>query len=201
MRMHSRTNLLLLLIFISLVGCVANVPVRASSSQHLSLSQSSAVFPWSPGVLEQAYKKLMQQKNLTLAHALDAPDGSKVLVYKGKRVNVLSVRGSSMGFRAETYEVGSWIAARISTHSEGSTIVIFGKPTVQGVSLCSDDDAQLSDVQYFCQDTKVREDYEHMHLLNAKAEAEFISALLEELKDASKHQKHDTDMPAPPTAI
>jgi len=170
---------------VSSAGCVSQVVLRASSSQHLRREQQTAVLPMAPAELEKAWKGLMEGQHLSLANALDAPNGSRILVYKGTRVNVVSVRASSSVVAVESFDVGSWIAARIAAAPAGSQITVFGKPTVLGQEVCSEDDPSLADVDYWCQDTKIRDDSQHRHLVNGKAEAEFITAVLEKLKDAA----------------
>jgi hypothetical protein len=68
--------------------------------------------------------------------------------------------------------------------SGGTAIEFVGKPTVRGTEVCSDEDSNLADVQYWCRDTRVREDYPRRDLLKGSAEAEVIMGALEEIRPA-----------------
>ena len=176
--------------FIITTGCVSQLSLRVSSSTHLTKEKQMAVFSeWPQQDLEGMCKELMKRNGLNLIYAVDAPNGSRVLVFKGRRENLISLQSSSTMVRVDTYEIGSWFALRLSNHNRGSQITMFGKPTIRGTAVCSEDDVSLADVQYWCVDTKVREDFARRDLVNGKIEADFIGAFLENLKDLSKALK------------
>jgi hypothetical protein len=126
----------------------------------------------------------MDGAGMTLAYALDAPDGSRVIAFRRDRNSVLNVSATQSAVFVDSYQIGSWIAVRVSPAPGGARVTAFAKPSLHGVEVCSDDDASLADIRYWCSDTKVGEDYGHRELVDGRIEAELVTRLIDALKDA-----------------
>lgn len=181
MRFHSGLAGVLCAVFAA--GCVKQIPIRASSSRHLKPEQAKVDFQLPPDQLQLAVKAAFTSRGFALANALDAPDGSKLLVFTADRKTLTSLHAGGGVVMLEQYDIGSWMAARVRAFGPGSQLILFGKPQVSGHALCSDDDASLSDVQYWCQDTQIREDSTMGDMLSGRTEAEIVVGVVEELKD------------------
>jgi hypothetical protein len=175
---------LLGIVGVGLSGCIAQVPVRASADQFAAADKLRASVRGSSDAVVQQLTSLVGARGLQLVNTVDAPDSSKVYVYKGNRVAVTTIRSTDTTVHAETNEIGSWFAVRVKNASAATDVSILAKPTVRGQEVCSDEDKQLVDVKYFCQDTKVRVDYPRRDLLTGKAEAEAAVGVIEQLKQA-----------------
>jgi hypothetical protein len=171
-------------------ACVSSVPVRVSAAPHLPAGAARAQFAADAPTVTSLLTGIMRTRGFNVAYAVDAPDGSRVLMYKGHRVNVTTVEFDPLldVNREETNEIGSWFAIRFRVRSGGTAIEFVGKPTVRGTEVCSDEDSNLADVEYWCRDTRVREDYPRRDLLKGRAEAEVIMGALEELRQALEAQ-------------
>ena len=167
-------------------ACVSHVPVRASAAPHLPAGAARAQFAADVSAVTSLLTGIMRTRGFHVANALDAPDGSRVLFFKGHRRDVTTVRPDPVLDLnvEETNEIGSWFAIRFRATSGTTTIEFVGKPTVRGTEVCSDDDNNLADVGYWCRETLVREDYPRQDLLTGRAEAEVIVGALEELRQA-----------------
>jgi hypothetical protein len=165
-------------------ACVHYVPLRTSSSRYLSREQQTVLLPWGPHRAERACKQFMDGAGMALAYALDAPDKSRVIVFSRDRNSVLNVSATQSAVFVDSYQIGSWIAVRVSPAPGGARVTAFAKPSLHGVEVCSDDDPSLADVRYWCFDTKVREDYDHRELVDGRIEAELVTRLVDALKDA-----------------
>lgn len=169
---------------LSAAGCVTQVPVRASATQFVAADKLHASLKGSKEDVVQRVTALAGERGLKLVNTVDSPDTSKVYVFKGDRIAVTTVRGNASMVVGETNEIGSWLAVRVKNVSDKTDVSILAKPTVRGQEVCSDEDAQLADVQYWCKDTKVRQDYPRRDLLSGKAEAEAAAGVIEQLKQS-----------------
>jgi TolB-like protein len=165
-----------------LASCLpAQVPVRASAGRHLAPERLQAAVAAPPERTVRLLVALFAERGLRLVNTVDAKDG-RVYVFKGDRTSVTVVRGAGGVVSGESNEIGSWFAARVTGADGRSTVTLLGKPTVRGQEVCSDEDKGLADVQYWCLDTKVREDYPRQDLLDGRAEAETAVGVLERLR-------------------
>ncbi|HEX7603180.1 MAG TPA: hypothetical protein VF316_16295 [Polyangiaceae bacterium] len=158
-------------------ACVTMLAVRTSSVQILAPDQSDLVLlPASQ--LVAALHAEFAARGSPLADQRQAPNGDTVYVYKGRRTAITSVSATRTIITSQTYQIGSWFAVRVATTPGGVRLSAIGKPTVNGVEVCSDADSTLSDVQYRCQDTHVREDAtSDRQLITGREEAEVVRGI------------------------
>ena len=84
---------------------------------------------------------------------------------------------------AAASQVGSWFAVRITDDGVKSTLMLYGKPTVNGTEICGEGDDQLRDARYSCIDVRVREDWPTTQLVEGREETEVISAVISTLTE------------------
>jgi hypothetical protein len=152
--------------------------VRTSSVQILAHDQSELVLPVPASQLVPALHAEFAARGSPLADQHQAPNGDTVYVYKGRRTAITTVSATRTIITSQTYQIGSWFAVRVATTPGGVRLSAIGKPTVNGVEVCSDADSTLSDIQYWCQDTRVRADAtSDRQLLTGREEAEVVRGI------------------------
>jgi hypothetical protein len=166
------------LVAVMAAGCVSYRPVRASSLAMVPREQATARLALAPQDAVSALTDLMGQRGFPLVNKIDAAGGARYYLFKGRRRSVTSVRGSDTIIVAQTLDVGSWFAARVRPTPTGSEVFLVGKPTFNGLEACSDADVELKDGQYWCQDTKVREDWPGWGLVTGQEEADVVRGVL-----------------------
>ena len=160
----------------ALAGCVtANPPLRMSTAQLMQPGQSELTVATPQAQTVEKLKKLMAERGLGVKTVVATKDGKATYyVFSGPR--------KVIGTETTVASVGSWVAARVETHPDGTFVRLLGKPTVAGVELCSDADAQLADADYWCQDTRVNPDSPYAANLTGREEVELVRSVVLELK-------------------
>jgi len=106
-----------------------------------------------------------------------------VLYFKGSRALVVSQNNTADSLYAAGGQLGSWFAVRVTEEGYHSTLQFYGKPTLAGQEVCADADDQLRDAQYQCTDTRVREDWPGVQLVEGREETQVISGLITTLTE------------------
>ncbi|MBN2497027.1 MAG: hypothetical protein JXR96_20715 [Deltaproteobacteria bacterium] len=165
-------------------GCVSYRVVRASSLDRMPREEASLELAAPAGLVKILLTEIMAGRGFPLVHIIPAGDGM-ALTYKGARREVTTVRGSAQQIVHQSNEVGSWFAARL-WHRDGGglRLLLFGKPTLNGVPICSDADRELADLDYWCKDSRIIEDWPAFHLVQGTEEAETVRGALSQLTDA-----------------
>jgi hypothetical protein len=175
----------LLTLCLALAGCVEYLPARASSLGKDSPATASVKIEHSRADVSPVLDVLFKERGFQLVNKIDASPAVSYYIFKGPRQSITDVRGNSDIVVAETYNIGSWFAARLAENRTGTITEVFllGKPTVNGTEVCSDADALLKEVQYWCIDTKFKEGAPEVKLITGREEAETVKGILVELTE------------------
>jgi hypothetical protein len=172
----------LALLCLGLTGCVAQVPLRGSSYQHMRDSEARVVLPVREQEAVEALSALLGERGFHRIDTRSLPRNVTYYIYKGPRRTVNDVRGGGGLIVFEGHELGSWFLARVIGGAPTTEILLIGKPTVDGTEICSDADQTWLEAQYWCRDTRVRADYRGADTMHGTEEAETVRGVLTTLK-------------------
>jgi hypothetical protein len=148
-----------------LTACVKLVPVRASSAQHVTREEATVELGVPLTITESRLKSAAAGEGLRLTQKLPAGD-STLFIFKS---------GGDAG-------LGTWLAAHVAPTGSSTVVRLLAKPTLDGIELCSDADATLTGIDYWCKDTALAPGDPRRAQLTGAREAELIRHLSASLR-------------------
>jgi hypothetical protein len=173
----------LLLVAPLLAGCVAQVPLRGSSYEHLKDIESRVVLPAPEPQVVEALSSLLAERGFSRTDKREVHGSLTYYVFKGRRRTMNSVRGGGGLVVFEGHELGSWFLARVSGGRPTTEVLLIGKPTVDGQEICADSDQLLAEASYWCVDTKARTDNPAAARMHGQEEAETVRGVMSTLRE------------------
>jgi hypothetical protein len=168
-------------------GCIAQVPLRGSSYQHMRDSEARVGLPVPELQAIEALSSVLAERGFQRTAKYPVTSNVTYYVFKGRRRDYQSIRGNvRTGIVYEGHELGSWFLARVIGGGPTTEILLVGKPTVDGVEICSDADQMWLDVQYWCRDTRVRTDNRAADHMHGTEEADTVRGVITILKERFK---------------
>jgi hypothetical protein len=76
-----------------------------------------------------------------------------------------TVVATSYAVSAQSLGIGSWFAVRLQPEAGATLMYVLGKPTLNGLEVCSDQDTQFQSFGYACRDSSLREDFKGWSLV------------------------------------
>jgi hypothetical protein len=187
-----RTLLLLAVtapLYFASVGCApAKVPVRASNLNRMSAADAHAHVDRPVADVAHAVQAAFSARGYPVVDQRKASPSEQYLVFSGGEKDNFVLAGSSVRGTGHvdgaTYRIGSWFAVRLTAVGNATDLFILGKPTIASVAVCSDADAELSDVQYSCRDTMVSNLGQLAPYFTGHAEADVARGVLVEVANS-----------------
>jgi hypothetical protein len=172
---------------LALLGCVSACAhysvLRTSTLQGSDPSRADIKLPRAPDDVARQVEALFQQRGFPVVNKLTAGHAVYYL-FKGTREKVTSLFGNEAFVAMQSNNVGSWFVARIAGEGSGTDLMMFGKPTVNGVEVCSDADSLLAELKYWCVDTKVKDGAPEAQYMTGREEREILKGVGVALEEA-----------------
>ena len=164
-------------------ACVHYEPLRASSLQGTDPASAHVLLREPSQDVARTLEQLFAQRGYVVTNKVVSKAGVSYYLFNGMRQNVMELYASRYQASVQSYVIGSWFAARLETVPGGTDLLILGKPTVNGIEVCSDEDRLLADVQYWCRDTRIRVDSSDRQFMTGREERETAKGVVVTLMD------------------
>ena len=164
-------------------GCSNLIVVRGSSNDFLKRKATTVQLNAPVDVVRQRLDEMMDRRGFKAQTPVQpGNNGTTVVIYRGSRR--VPRETASYGI-----QLGSWFAARLGVgeNATGTELMLFGKPMIGTIELCSDHDNLLEDIKYTCVDTKVPPDWAGKNLVTGRDETEVVTDVLNKLYERLKH--------------
>lgn len=181
MRLQSRA--LALAILGGTSACVHYSVLRTSTLQGVDPSTAHLKLSRPPDTVSRELEALFAQRGFPVVNKLSSGPAT-FYVFKGGRDKVTSLYGNEDFVAMQSNNIGSWFAARVAADGNGTDLMMFGKPTVNGVEVCSDADSLLADVKYWCTDTKIKDGAPEARYMTGREEREILKGVQVALEEA-----------------
>ncbi|MEZ4405833.1 MAG: hypothetical protein R3A52_05095 [Polyangiales bacterium] len=134
-------------------GCMSTyLRARMSTLQHMNEASSTVVVTGSAEEVVRRVSVAFANHGAAPADLGRGPTGSALLIYRAARAN--PVVATASGYQG----VGSAYFVRLRDVPNGVEVTVVGKPTVNGVDLCSEADRMFAEFNYRCLDSSLADD-------------------------------------------
>jgi len=171
------------LILFLLAGCAS---INASSRDHLSSDQSTLILSTDADTIQDALRQEFEARGYQRISRHMSEDAT-IVKFKGARITHTS--GTADGVASST--IGSVFFARIEPASDTkSTVILFGKPTIDDHEICSDDDWKDTS----CETMTTGIGWSGRDMVVGRHEAETIQSVLLSLEDRVKAREGSSSL-------
>lgn len=171
-----------------LLGCVTIPPmvvIRRSTNEapNFTRTNSTVRVRLTRAVVQEAIQLLLRQRGAELEDRRDAPNGDIVYFFYGDRQRYTRMVAGGGSFFSESTMVGSWFGVRIHDVDDGVEVQILGKATLNRNPFCSAADVWFSDVNYQCDDNRLREGSAVNALVSCNEEYGVVNSVFVQLRE------------------
>lgn len=167
-------------------GCMSTyLRARMSTLQHLNEASSTVVVAGSAEEVVRRVSVAFASQGASPADLGRSPAGAALLIYRAARAN--PVVATASGYQG----VGSAYFVRLRDVPNGVEVTVVGKPTVNGVDLCSEADRMFAEFNYRCLDSSLADDSTLWPHVTGREEVAVVQRVIASLAQPT---------PAPPTA-
>lgn len=165
-------------------ACVPMRTLRGSTRTYLTQAGAQVVLNRPAGAVAAAVQEIFAERGFPMVNRFQVTPSNLVLFFRGGRFTPgYGPSSSDPMWAAAASQVGSWFAVRIIDDGVKSTLMLYGKPTVNGTELCGEGDDLLRDAKYSCIEVRVREDWPAVRLVEGREETEVVSAVISTLTE------------------
>jgi hypothetical protein len=176
-------------------ACVSHRTVRSSSEAHLPATDAQATLALTPEESGVLLTQLFRARGFERNREVPGADGTRVVLFTGPRARVTTVVATADVVSSQSLGIGSWFAARLSPAAGATTLYLLGKPTLNGLEVCSDQDVQFQSLGYACRDSSLRNDFAGWHLVSGREEADVIRGVTLDLRDQAQATARGGEVP------
>ncbi len=159
-----------------LSGCMATyLRARMSTLQHINEASSVVVVSASPEDVMRRVSSALAQHGAAPTEMGRSLAGGALFIYRAPRPT--PAVATSTGYVG----VGSAYFVRLRDTSNGVEVMLVGKPTLNGVDLCSDSDRLFVEFSYRCLDSSLTDDSAVWPHVTGREEVEVVRGVLASL--------------------
>ena len=159
-------------------GCFHYQALRVSTLDGAELKKAQLTLPMPRDQAGTLVEGLFAARGFPVVTRLTVSPTVIYYIFKGARQQVSSIYGNADFVTMQSYNIGSWFVARLTSDGAATTVLLFGKPTINGTEVCSDADAILAEAQYWCRDTKILERSPFRPYVTGRDEREVVTGVL-----------------------
>lgn len=113
--------------------------VRSSSQTQLSEKRSHLVLTGTTDDAARRFSELFSKRGFQVTDRQKRKNGAMLYVFKGQRATLTTVTGNSTVVSGTTSTVGSTFYVLLTPEGDTTKAQLFGKPTLNGSEVCSDE--------------------------------------------------------------